>query len=329
VAEFGITIIAALVVLWTVGFFGTDSYGSYGYGDYKLNLLWPIISYGWSQLFPDLPHTELDYEGLSFLGIGILALLALALVTGAIGQLRHAVSRHWLPLTLMLLALVVFAFSNQLAAFDKELLTFPVPAFVEAIGAAFRSTGRFVWPLLYVVTIGAVVLVAGRLRAVVAVPLILAAFAVQAWDTAPKYQEFQSSLAAPSSTWPIALESPLWERAVAAGYDRIRSIPVDEGFGSAWQPFGYFAVTHGMDIDIAYLGRVDGDKLHDLRVKEELAMIEGIFEPKTIYVLDVRSSLRVAAHATPDDLIVVVDGHIVFLPRGAALGDGLEKWYGD
>jgi hypothetical protein len=25
----------------------------------------------------------------------------------------------------------------------------------------------------------------------------------------------------------------------------------------------------------------------------------------------------------------VVDGHIVFLPRGAALGDGLEKWYGD
>jgi hypothetical protein len=328
-AEFGITIIAALAVLWTVGFFGTDSYGSYGYGDYKLNLLWPIISYGWSRIFPDLPHTLLDYEGLSFVGIGIMALLAVAVVTGAVAQLRHAVSRYWLPLTLMLLALMVFAFSNQLALLDRELLTFPVPGFVEAIGAAFRSTGRFVWPLLYFITIGAVVLVAGRLKPIVAVPIILAAFAVQAWDTAPKWQEFENSLAAPSSAWPNKLQSPLWERAVAAGYDRIRSIPVDEGFGSAWQPFGYFAVTHGMDIDIAYLGRVDDDKLHNLRVKEELALIEGIFEPKTIYILDVRSSLRVAAHATPEDLIAVVDGHIVFLPRGAALGEGLGKWSGD
>src|SRR5213078_3339077 len=96
----------------------TGSYGSYGYGDYKLNLLWPIISFGWSQIFPDLPHTHYDYEGLSFLGIGILALLALAVVTGAVARLRHAVSRQWLPLTLMLLALMVFAFSKTLSLLD-------------------------------------------------------------------------------------------------------------------------------------------------------------------------------------------------------------------
>jgi hypothetical protein len=329
VGEFGLGLVAALAVLWTVGFFGTGSYGTYGYGDYKLNLLWPIISYRWSRLFPDLPHTRLDYEGLSFLGIGILALLALALVTGAVGRLRHAVSRTWLPLALILLALMVFAFSKDLALLGTELVSVPVPGFVDAIGAAFRSTGRFVWPLLYVVTIGAVVLVAGRFRPAVAVPVILIAFAVQAWDSAPKWRDFARRMPAPAATWPTHLDSPLWERAAEAGYKRIRSIPVDAGYASDWRVPGYFAVTHGMATDIAYLGRIDSQKLNRLRARASKALETGDFERRTLYILDVPSSLMVAQHAGPDDLITVVDGRIVFLPGGHALGEGAGGWSGD
>jgi len=329
VGEIAFGIVAAFAVLWTVGFFGTGSYGSYGYGDYKLNLLWPIISYGWSQLVPDLPHTGYDYEGLSFLGVGVLALLALALLSGAVVHLRHAMSRHWLPLTLMLLALMVFGFSKDLSAFDSDLVSIPVPGFIDAIGAAFRSTGRFVWPLLYIVTIGAVVLVAGRFRAALALPLMTVAFAVQAWDSSPKWSEFADRMPAPSATWPAELQSPLWERAAAAGYDRIRSIPVDEGYGSDWKAFGYFAVTHGMDTDIAYLGRVDSEALGALRTREQEVLASGAFEPRTIYVLDVRASLLASGHAGPGDLITVVDGRIVFLPGGHALGEGLDRWSGD
>jgi hypothetical protein len=327
-SEFGIGIIAALAVLWTVGFFGTGSYGTYGYGDYKLNLLWPLIPYGWSQIFPDLPHARYDYEGLSFLGVGILALLVLAIVTGAIAQLRHAVARHWLPLTLMLLALMVFAFSKDLAVLNTGVLSIPVPGLIDDIGAAFRSTGRFVWPLLYVVTIGAVVLVAGRFRPAIAIPIILVAFTAQAWDSSPKWREFASHMRAPASTWPTDLKSPLWERAAASGYNRIRSIPVEEGFGSDWKALGYLAVTHGMDIDTVYLGRVDGNDLEALRAHEEQVLQTGEFEPRTIYVLDVRSSLFAARHASPDDLITIADGRIVFLPGGHALGEGLGDWPG-
>lgn len=329
VAEFAVTIIAAVAVLWTVGFFGTGDFGSYGYGDYKLNLLWPFIDYGWSRIFPDLPHTKSDYEGLSFLGIGILALLALAIVSGAVARIRHAVSRYWLPLTLMLLALMGFAFSKTISILNIDLFTIPVPGFVQAVGSAFRSTGRFVWPLLYFTTIGAIVLVGGRFRTAIAVPIILGAFAAQAWDSWPKLREFEQHMPAPSTAWPTTLKSPLWERAVAAGYNRIRSIPPDQGFGSDWKDLGYFAVNHGMDIDIAYLGRVDGDDMHDLRVHDEYVLITGEFEPKTIYILDVRSSLRAAAHATKDDLIAVIDGRIVFLRGGNALSEGLERWTGD
>ena len=82
--EVAASLAGTLVVLWAAGFFATGSIGTYGYGDYKLNLLWPLLTYrGWSHLVPDWPHTKYDYEGLSFLGIGILALLLLSLVTGA------------------------------------------------------------------------------------------------------------------------------------------------------------------------------------------------------------------------------------------------------
>ncbi|MEO7223936.1 MAG: hypothetical protein ABIY37_15825, partial [Devosia sp.] len=316
-------------VLWTVGFFGTGSYGSYGYGAYKLNLLWPILTYGWSQIFPDLPHTRYDYEGLSFLGIGILALLALAIVTGAIVQLRHAISRHWLPLTLVLLALMAFAFSKDLAILNTELASIPVPGLIEALGSAFRSTGRFVWPLLYFVTIGAVVLVACRLRPAIALPIILAAFAAQSVDSSPKWREFVSRMHPPSANWSTDLKSPLWERAAEAGYTRVRSVPVDEGFGSDWKALGYYAATHSMDIDTVYLGRVDSEALQTLRVDGEHALLTGEFEPRTIYILDVRTSLLAARHAGPDDLIAVVDGRIVFLPGGQALSADLDHWSGD
>ncbi len=329
VGEFGVGVIVSLAMLWTVGFFGTTSYGSYGYGDYKLNLLWPIISYGWSQIVPDLPHTKYDYEGLSFLGIGILALLVLAIVTGAAARLRHAVSRHWSPLTLMLLALMIFALSKDIAVLNAELVSIPVPGFVDAIGSAFRSTGRFVWPLLYIVTIGVVVMVAGRLRSIIALPVIVVALVLQVWDSSPKWHEFEDHMRPPSSTWPTELESPLWERAAQAGYTRIRSIPVDEGFGSDWKALGYFALAHGMDVDTVYLGRVDSHDLEALKMHEEQVLLTGTFEPRTIYVLDVRSSLSAARHTGPDDLITVADGRIVLLPGGQALGEGLDRWSGD
>ena len=81
-----------------------------------------------------------------------------------------------------------------------------------------------------------------------------------------------------------------------------------------------------MDTDAVYLGRVDKEALDDLRVREEGVLLSGAFEPRTIYVLDVRASLAAARHLGPDDLITVVDHRIVLLPHGRALAQGLDQW---
>ncbi len=310
-------------VLWAVGFFVTPSIGSYGYGDYKLNLLWPLLTYqNWSQLFPDWPHTKYDYEGLSFLGIGILALLALALLTGAFTRLRAIVTRRWLPLTLVLLGLMVFAFSKDMSFGSTQLLKLDLPRWADDFGATFRSTGRFVWPLLYFITIGAVVLAAGRWRALIAVPLVLVAFGAQAWDSWPALTGFAKRQSAPSEIWSTPLTSPFWRRAAAAGYNRVRVIPVQDP-GTDWRPLGYYAVTHGMDIDSAYLGRLDIRGLAHLRLREADVLRIGDFEPNTIYELDAISALKAAEHMGPDDLLATIDHRIILAKGGAYLVEGL------
>jgi len=315
---------AALLILWAAGFFVSGTTGTYGYGAYKLNLLWPLLTYkGWSQIVPDLPHTRYDYEGLSFLGIGILALLALSIASGAILRLRAAATRRWAPLTLTLLALLLFALSKDVAFADRELFVVPLPRPIDSLASTFRSTGRFVWPLLYLVTIGAVVLIGTRLRAAFAIPLALAAFAAQAADSGPALLTFSERLAPVSDHWQSPLQSPFWQRAAAAGYSRIRVIPVVSNPGTDWKALGYFAATHDMGIDSVYLGRVDAKDLAALRARERKVLETGDFDPGTLYILDPRSALAAQQHVAPGDLLARIDDRIVFAKGGAPLADGL------
>jgi hypothetical protein len=317
-------IAATIGILWVVGFFAVGSYGTYGYGDYKLNLLWPILTYGWSQIFPDLPHTRFDYEGLSFLGVGVLALLALAIVTGALLRLRAIATRQWLPLAAAVIGMMLFAFSKNISLGPDLLLQITMPDFIERLGSAFRSTGRFVWPLLYLVTIGAVVLIAGRMRVLIALPIVLVAFAAQAIDSYPSWRGFAQRMPEPRKTWSNPLDSQLWGRAAEAGYTRVRAIPVASRRGADWKDLGYYAVFNGLAIDSVYLGRVDDDGLARLRAKAEDALETGNFEPRTIYVLDVLSALRAAEHKRPEDLLAIVDRRIVFMRDGARLAADLD-----
>lgn len=322
-AEIAVVALASATVLWAGGFLMTSSLGSKGFGDYKLNLLGFFIHDRWSRIFPDIPHTELDYEGMSFLGIGIMALLLLALATGAIVRLRAVATERWWPLAAVIAGMAIFALSNEIAFADSELLTIPLPERLLELISPFRSSGRFVWPLFYVLTIGAVVLSSTRLAPRLAVASVALAFGLQLVDSGPGLLRFARGLPAPASTWTSPLASPFWERAASSGYNRLRGIPVQYGFGTDWQAFSYFAVTHNMDLDLVYLGRVDEAAQTALRQKEEQVLATGAFEPRTLYILNADTAERAAPHLGPGDLLAVIDDRFVFARGAAAMATGL------
>ena len=141
-------------------------------------------------------------------------------------------------------------------------------------------------------------------------------------DSAPALHNFHNHLGPVSSTWETPFVSPFWDRAVAAGYDRIRVIPVQMP-GTDWRPLGYFAVTHHMQIDSVYLGRVDDNALEALRARDSMVLETGDLEPRTIYIIDAESAAIAAQHLRPGDLLATIDDHIVLVRDGVRLIDGL------
>lgn len=322
-AEAVVIALVLAAVLWAVGFFYTGSVADVGFGFYRLNLLGPVITHGvWSQWVPPLQHSNYDYEGLSFLGVGIFGALAVAVLSGSVVDLRRMFSRRWWPLTLLLLLFTLFALSNTVGLLNRETDPIPLPPLLAGIGATFRSSGRFVWPLLYVVTVAAVVLAARRLTIRVAVPLLALLFAAQLYDSRQGWGEFRAFVPAPATVWHTALKSPFWDRAVAAGFDKIRASRRKPRV-TDWKDIEYFAYTHGVQTDDAYLARVDEAALNALEAREHTQMASGSLEAHTLYLLDYAGATRVSPHLAPDDLFAVIDNRIVYARHGAALVNGL------
>lgn len=312
------------LTLWFVGFFYTGSVDSIGYGFYRLNVLWPFITYrDWSHLFPDLPHGDYDYEGIGFLGIGVLAILALCILTGAVLQLRVLFGRRWSPLLVIAGLMSIWALSNHVGILDLEAPAIPIDGPLKFLGETFRSSGRFNWPLLYIVTVGAVVLLGTRPPLGWAVPVMAVLLAAQIADSEYGLRVFSKSDPPPADHWDNRLASPFWQRAQDAGYTRLRAIPVVYR-NPDWRTLEYAAYLHHWDVDAIYLGRVDDDALHRLEDKEKQALETGDFEPRTIYVVDVATALRIYPLLHPGDLLANIDHHIVFARDAAHLIEGLD-----
>ena len=132
-----------------------------------MNLLAFVTPLGWSRLLPACrsPARARRAKGFHYLGAGVLALVVLAVglaVAARRGHRPRRGARIWPPL--------VVAAASVMALFAlSPIVTFGSRVLVDLNGpwaaplATFRSSGRFVWPLVYVLVIWAVVTVARRL----------------------------------------------------------------------------------------------------------------------------------------------------------------------
>lgn len=160
--------------------------GGSGFGIYSMNLnaLYNPTSFDWyassesliwSRLLPVWPQQHHQYDGFNYLGAGILlGLLALVvygvvrLVMALVRKQHQPIAKAWafikghVWLILVCLCLAVFAPSNIVVFNNVELLNIPLPQFVLDLCEIFRSSGRMLWPISYLLLLSLLVTV-GRL----------------------------------------------------------------------------------------------------------------------------------------------------------------------
>lgn len=138
----------ALGIMAVVGYFGVASPELGGFGTFSADLLTFIDPRNTSRLMPALPTTPAQWEGFGFLGVGGLALLAVAVAS--IWRRRPTISRGQWVVIGAVLAMGVYALSSEITVGGK-LVAHARRGFgmLGSLTSIFRASGRFIWPLHY------------------------------------------------------------------------------------------------------------------------------------------------------------------------------------
>lgn len=300
-----------------------------GFGWFKMNVLafldpntWAIKGLpAWSVLLPDIPNWDGDYEGFTYLGLGgLLLVLAAGLVLPSF--LRETGLRPVLPYTplvLVAIGMAIFAISHN-ATFAAYNFFVPWPSPLEKLGHLFRATGRFVWPIYYLVFYAAVLLISRRLSARALIGLLAVTAAIQAVDIAPGWSSANAYLRERAPPYQSRLSSPFWTEA-AHRYKAVRVVP-HKNAHARYLDVATMARAHGLVTDAVYLSRSSTPATAASRERVEKGIKTGIWPTNTLFVVD--EDIAERASATLDltrNALVRVDGVIAIAPGWAGCTD--------
>ena len=199
---------------------GTES--DIGFGVYSTNLLSLILPY--DVVLPSGAAYAVDgtggqYEGAAFVGYGSLLLMIVGWRSLA-EYLAQGARRHpWL--LMVTTGFLLLAISNEVYLGSVHLLSIPLPKSVLWAAGIFRSSGRFAWVAMYLVTALAIVAAAQRKQSGL---ILLLAAAIQCVTVMPLREMVRESAA--------GMPEPVLDRAawlsVLPGADQL---VVDPPFG--------------------------------------------------------------------------------------------------
>jgi hypothetical protein len=264
----GAALAATVTGWWISGLFllsGGSSLAAGGLGYYSMNLLALVSPGDWSSFLPALPIASdgQAYEGFQYLGLGILLMIAAALAFAVRARARALAAeppaaRLWSPwLIAACLVMTAFAVSPVVTLGSRTLLNVDGPW--TAPLALFRSSGRFVWPLVYLMLTSAVVTVARRGRGHTGTALLAVAVVLQLVDLRGAHT-FRRQVAHDTAfhAWTDPFADARWND-VAAAYAHLVLVPPPQ-CGAPPLPYeGAIALTaqHGLTINAGVVARRD------------------------------------------------------------------------
>lgn len=303
--------------LWFEGFFALSSgYEAAGFGVYRANLLAMFDAkpdhLTYSHFWPHTPQAKSGGNAPNFFGTGLILLIAAGVLSATLNGLRGAWHRRYWGVTIAVMLMLVYALSNNVAIGSFEF-QYPLPEWFIHLAGMLRTSERFMWPLLYLMGLAALGLVA-RWRKPVAIATAVAAAALQVFDTTPAWKGGPQAMRSRRSlTWTTPLRSQFWDVA-GRTYRSVKWMPNGRQM-DGYDTIAYFALTHHMSTNSAYLSRFDHASGDRANAAFEHDLDTGNLPADTMYILDEPYWQRAQAHAGPNDLLLRVDGLVVLAPQ--------------
>lgn len=277
-------------IAWQAGYFMSVSPGETGFGMYRMNLLALFDSSGfdarnWSFLF-SLPwvRSNNNYEGFVYLGLGLILVLLLALP--AIVKYRRRITdllRAHTFVFMSLVCLLLFALSNNIGI-GPWTFTVPLSPKLFSIASILRASARMFWPVFYVIAFTAIYFLIRGYSKKIATTILGVALLIQVLDTSGAWLEIKHKINHSGSQPISSLTDPFWSDA-AKHYSKVVRVPVWNE-QAIWEKFANYAAQNRLATNSVFMGRVDQKKIEQSNQKIEKMLVEGQFEPDTLYIVE-------------------------------------------
>lgn len=226
-----------------------------GFGFYSMNLLSPI-GYGNILILPFYKPGPGQYEGYNYLGLGLIiaCLCAFMIRSNRENGSFHLIGRC---LVYVMTLFIIYSLSNQVYMSDINIIRWSFPKFMNPIFEAFRSSGRFFWPVSYFI-IFAVALKLSRVNSKKFIALCCVILPIQAIDLYPTFIYIKKTLMRDSNQ-PADLN--LWNAALN-GISTIHAFPKFKCNGALMReimPLQVIAASGGYNLTTGFISRYGAD----------------------------------------------------------------------
>jgi Family of unknown function (DUF6311) len=257
-----------------------------GYGLYGFNYNSFFNSGGFSAFLPGMPWVSPhQYEGFMYMGVGIMLLIAIALVYFLIkGKPVQFFKTHkWLlPLFILAVVFSLFATSHIVTYGDHVLFEVPIPGILKKLGNIFRASGRFYWITYYLLILFFIIVFLKAKVPVWAKTAVMALLVLlQVYDT---HRLFEKNL--PSGGYDSPLAEAEWN-AVLPNFKRIVTYPPFNNHllnNMDYQDLSFLAVKNHMPLTVGYTARENGYAYKKYTDALNTAITAGTLNPDELYV---------------------------------------------
>ncbi len=283
--KIAISAVITVIVMYIFGdFYGSSKLNVGGLGDYNANV---------NALFNDQGNSIIErlmgesssgrWEEFSYLGAGIIGLVIITIVGLFTNHFWKKFKKSYLPIALVVLAFLIFAMIPIIKVGPYTLFRTPIPDVIENKLALFRSNGRFMWPVIYLIMTGVIVYVTKNFKRLGSY-VVIAMLALQLFDLTHYVREKREAMDFAFTKNTSSLKSASWDKINAKEvYFLYEPVTTKHMMGYTFN-LGKYAEYHGMVMNDFYVSRKNDDDIIKDRENEIKRLLNGQADDKKLYI---------------------------------------------
>jgi hypothetical protein len=368
----GFVAIASSIVMWASGYFMIGS--NFNPEGWNYVFRWQPLSLidsgtegstGWSNLLADRVQLEGESEAFSYLGIGVIFLMALSLAelsrrfrrirvitatcalgalvllvvsltrsiplsrmasiiailvivafSGAVLLVLSHLSRSWrnfIPLIITVCMLAIYSMTNRVGIAQQTLFEYPLFSPLRQFTETFRTHGRSIWPLYYLLIFAAVIVFTRTFTSRWITVVLWSLLCLQIFDSSSAYISAQKRFKhAPQ--WISPMKDVRWNDFVAKYKNIVVVPPLNDDPSERWVAIDEFASRHQLNTNSGNFSRFDED-VYFLSSKKLLSSLKtNNLDKSSLYVIEDKDLWTTISVELKQTTLLEIDGFKLVLP---------------